>query len=798
VDDKEKINILLVDDNPSNLFALSALLDNAEYNLVKASSGKEALGSLLRDDFALVLLDVMMPEMDGFAVASAMKDREKTRHIPIIFVTAVAKDLKDIFQGYSVGAVDYIQKPLDAAIIRAKVSVFVDLFRKNRMVQRQAEIILNSERAQFLIGERAARKMAEEAEHRFRSLVNALDHAIIWESDIQLAKLTFVSERAEKLLGYRQEQWLSEPGFFMKRVPAEDQQTVYKTLEKVKTNTHFNEMGERCDHRLRGIDGTDRWFHTGIQAERDHHGNPIELRGLSVDINTLKGVEYALRDSEERLDLALNAGQMGMWDWNLITGTVVWSETLQRLWGYQPGEFSGKMDGFWARIHAHDHDRVTQALEDSFEPNRIYEAEFRVVWSDGSEHWIYSKGRAFRDSALKVIRMSGIAIEITERKQIEAALKESEERYRIVVEGILDHGIIHFDLRGRIIDWNSGAEKITEYRKEDAIGQPISILFLPEDLNSGIPSLEIDETTRNGVYKSERWYLRKNRTVFYASVVVNPLRKNGKIIGFVKVMKDETQRKAFDEEREELVKNLHAAVEAREEVVAVVAHDLKNPLSAASLGVGNLLSHAKKRGDQVIQQQIARVSRALNRAIKFTQDILDLSKVEAGRFSVESKSTDPTTLVNDSVDIFRALAAEKAIQINVEIESGLPQVLCDEERILQVFSNLLGNAIKFTPESGMIVVCVKNADHSVVFSIKDNGPGILEEEIPHIFNRYWQAKESSSRGVGLGLYIAKGIIEAHHGKIWVNSERGKGATFFFSLSAVEAAQGSLEQRKEIA
>jgi PAS domain S-box-containing protein len=666
VDEKEEINILLVDDNSNNLFALSAILDRPDYRLITAKSGRDALSLLLREEFALVLLDVMMPDMDGFAVASTMKEREKTRYIPIIFVTAVAKDLRDIFHGYTVGAVDYIQKPLEAAIVRAKVSVFVDLFRKTRRIQQQAEFILNSERAQFLEHEQTARLRAQEAELKYSKLVHSLDHAIIWEADPNLSKFTFVSQRVERLLGYRQEQWLSESNFFIKKIPPEDLVNVLKAVEKELDAHDRDELGRQCEHKLICSDGSERWFHTGVQAERDRLGKAIKLRGLSVDIHPLKEVERALRDSEERLDLALNSAQMGMWDWNLITGSLIWSDIMKGLFGYKPGEFPGNMEGFWKVIVPSDRELVSQALKASFERDETFEAEYRVEWPDKTVHWIHAKGKTFRDSTQRVIRMSGTASEITERKRVE-------------------------------------------------------------------------------------------------------------------------------EEREHLVRDLHKAVQAHQEVVAVVAHDLKNPLTAVDLCADVLLKYGKNKKDDTMQRLVERIKKGSGRALKFTQDILDVTKVEAGRFAIDPTPGNAKPLILEVMDVFRPLALEKSIDLKMEFKAESCQIYCDPDRMMQVFFNLIGNAIKFIQQGGEIWIKAQPNNQNLLFTITDTGPGIPSDELPHLFERFWQAKKfASKKGLGLGLYIAKGIIEAHGGKIWVESKEGHGTSFYFTIPMTKPAQKNSE------
>ncbi|HEX8236860.1 MAG TPA: ATP-binding protein [Abditibacteriaceae bacterium] len=215
---EEPVNILLVDDRPENLLALEAILEPLGQNLVRAHSGQEALKHLLREDFAVILLDVQMPGIDGFETAALIKERDRTRHIPIIFVTAISKDERYIFQGYSAGAVDYISKPFNPDILKSKVSVFVELFKKNEQVKRQAGLLRLSEQREKereleeLERELERRHMAEIAESerrlaRFKATLDAtLDCVFIF--DDQTLKFSYVNQGAVKQFGYSCEEFL--------------------------------------------------------------------------------------------------------------------------------------------------------------------------------------------------------------------------------------------------------------------------------------------------------------------------------------------------------------------------------------------------------------------------------------------------------------------------------------------------------------------------------------------------------------------------------------------------------------
>ncbi|MGQ0713688.1 MAG: sensor histidine kinase [Gemmatimonadaceae bacterium] len=230
----------------------------------------------------------------------------------------------------------------------------------------------------------------------------------------------------------------------------------------------------------------------------------------------------------------------------------------------------------------------------------------------------------------------------------------------------------------------------------------------------------------------------------------------------------------------------HAAQQAarmREEMVAVVSHDLKNPLATIQMAVSFLLddivpddvAHGLER------KQLAVIHRSSERMYRLIRDLLDAAAIEAGRFQVATSLTPVDTLLSDAMELLHPLAAAKQIDLRFDVESPLPAVHADRERVLQVFSNIGGNAIKFTHRGGVVEIRASAHDAAVEFAVRDNGPGIAPGDLPHIFDRYWRPREQARMGTGLGLAIAKRIVEAHGGEVRVESHLGRGSCFVFFL-----------------
>jgi signal transduction histidine kinase len=228
------------------------------------------------------------------------------------------------------------------------------------------------------------------------------------------------------------------------------------------------------------------------------------------------------------------------------------------------------------------------------------------------------------------------------------------------------------------------------------------------------------------------------------------------------------------------------ATKVRDEVLGIVAHDLRSPLNSISLWTQLVERLLQKLGSADLQtrsqEALGSIASACRRMSRLIQDLLDVARLEAGRLSVTMSLQTPASLLREAID--QASPEATGFQLHLEAPEAAPPVLADRDRILQVFSNLLGNALKFTPAGGEIWVGARVEGEQVRFHVRDTGPGIPPESLAHIFDRFWQANRTDRRGAGLGLSIAKGIVEAHGGTIQVESEPGRGSTFSFTLPQV--------------
>jgi signal transduction histidine kinase len=237
-------------------------------------------------------------------------------------------------------------------------------------------------------------------------------------------------------------------------------------------------------------------------------------------------------------------------------------------------------------------------------------------------------------------------------------------------------------------------------------------------------------------------------------------------------------------ERAQLYNEAKEAVQARQDILAFVSHDLKNSLMSLFLNVEMLMRSAPLDERRSGWKQLDRIRRGTTQMRRMIDDLLDVGSIESGRLAIDSREHEINELFEDAVELSAPLIHDKRIEIRIEMPAPPFKVRCDRERMMQVFSNLIGNAVKFVPEKGTIVLSAAASGASALVAVRDTGPGIPPARLPHLFQRYWQADETARKGRGLGLFITKGIVEAQGGVIWAESQVGTGSTFFITLPLV--------------
>jgi PAS domain S-box-containing protein len=383
--------------------------------------------------------------------------------------------------------------------------------------------------------------------------------------------------------------------------------------------------------------------------------------------------------------------------------------------------------------------------------------------------------------------------------QLGAALENAElyqdvTKSKAYIENLVENAadlIITTDLDDRILTWNRGAAVLFGYGKDEVIGKHLSILLPPErfhELEEMRAKVEISGGLRDIEVRSKR----KDGAMIYLSLSVSPIRDvEGKIVGFLRIAKDITEKKRYERRLKDLDK-------MKSDFVSNVSHELKTPLTSIKGSVDNMLDGLTGALNEKQIRYLARIKSNTDRLSRLINDLLDLSRIEAGRVEVRRASLLLTALAEEVAEHLKQLAAEKLIRIEVPPPDPQMTVWADRDKVTQVLMNLIGNAVKFTPQDGKVTVAIeKNGNDYIQISIADNGPGIRPEEADKIFSKFYQVAnvdKQKPQGSGLGLAISKALVEMHGGKIWVESKLGRGSTFYFTLPAQQPFKLELPAR----
>ena len=528
--------------------------------------------------------------------------------------------------------------------------------------------------------------------------------------------------------------------------------------------------------RIQRGDGELRWIEASGHFDLDQAGNPLRLTGVVADITERKQMEEALRQSEERYRLAEWATNDGLWDWNPTTDECYFSPRFKALLGLEEDELENKAAAVFERLHPDDAPLLFEAVRLNFEERRPYDVEIRVRLKNGEYRWFRTRGEALHDQAGNVTRMIGAMSDIHDSKQAKSLareqLVESERKFRELAE-TLPELLWVGDSEGRIVYYNPQWNNFTGLAEGEGLGDSWVAIIHPDEIDhlfktwrTSLASgqhYECEARVRryDGAY---RWFLHR----------AEPVRDSQrKVVKWLGTSTDIHERKLTEQA-------LRHSNEDLEQFAYAASHDLQESLRTVSI-YSQLLAHKCDAGGPDAARFASYVVNATSRMDSLLKGILAYSRAAEptqGPTTCDSESVVKTALHN-----LKEALAESNASVTHDV---LPVVACSGDLLLQVFQNLLGNAIKY--RAGRPLEIHVSATHEGgwrKFSIADNGIGIKPEYVRKIFGMFKRLHRDEYPGVGIGLAICKRIVERYGGRIWVESEPGCGATFHFTLPAAE-------------
>jgi len=358
------------------------------------------------------------------------------------------------------------------------------------------------------------------------------------------------------------------------------------------------------------------------------------------------------------------------------------------------------------------------------------------------------------------------------------------EFYSLIIDSLQDYSIFTLDNEFIINSWSSGSTKIFGYETDAVIGESFDLIFTEEDIKNGIPKREIDTALKEGRATDNRWHITKDKSLFYAYGLVFPLiGLDGEMLGYVKILRDLTERKQSEDAIKKYVRELQELNTHKESVLAILSHDLRSPLSA-------IIGTAKYLKENFHKMKPDAVQEMLDLLYKSSTDELEMLDylVEWARIKYASDAFSPTKVkLTEYIDkVFEALnetASINTINLHHEIEENTT-VFADGKMLISIIQNIVSNAIKHTGKGGTIIVSAKNKDDKIIVQVKDNGVGMSEKIMGKLFTPQMKSLSETrkkNKGAGIGLLLVKGFLEKNDGEIWVESIEGEGSSFYFTL-----------------
>ncbi|MNX29336.1 Histidine protein kinase DivJ [compost metagenome] len=540
---------------------------------------------------------------------------------------------------------------------------------------------------------------------------------------------------------------------------------------------------------LTRLDGSTRTLSSSKVPYFGEDGAILGVMGISRDITAYKALEAQLRHHESRLEEAQRLGHLGSWEWDLHTHQVTWSEELYHIFGLERTQFAPSFEAYEARIHPDDRERIREIWRQAFVDRKPLAYSYRIIRPDGTTRHLSSKAHVEMDAQGHPVRAFGVALDLTELHEAELELRRSHAILKAEQEADLD-GILIVDECHQVLSYNRRFQELWGFpdslmasgSERMLLGNALTRVTDPDYLRRTVDAIYTDPDRR------ERFEFRLTNGKIYESYTAPVRSDQGEFFGRVWFFRDITPRKHMEEGLREQNRKLQELDALKSNFVNAISHDLRTPLTS-------IVGYAEFLEDEVAglltptqHDFVTQIQRSAARLEHLVDDLLDFARMDAGTFKLALKEADLGALARGVISSLRPLAEEAQVTIVDALPEEPLLALFDAARIERVLMNLIGNALKFTGTGGRIEVSATVEDGRIRCAIRDTGIGIAPEDVSKLFQRFSQLSHGmrQANGTGLGLSISKALVDAHGGEIGVDSELGKGSTFWFALPRVAA------------
>jgi PAS domain S-box-containing protein len=668
------------------------------------------------------------------------------------------------------------------------------------------------------VGQFIERQRAEEAlrqsEEQFARFMQHLP-GLAWIKDLQ-GRYVYVNDTARRVFHCYRTDLLgkTDEEIFPPETAAQFKANDQKALT--------SPTGMQVVETLKHADGTPHFSLVSKFPISGPDGRVALVGGMAIDVTEHQEAERGMRESEERLRLALEAGRMGVWDWNVATNTVKWSENLEPIHGLAPGTFEGTMEAFQKLIHPEDRQLVQRAIEQALKRGSSYDVEFRTVWPDGSIHWMAGKGKVYPANGPSA-RLIGVGMDITERKRAEqdarflshasaalAGLVDYESTLqkvaRLAVPTFADWCAVD------VLDETGALRRLAVAHVDPSkveLAHELHRRYPPDPaapqgvwniLRTGRSEIipEISEELLAATVKDGE-LLRIMRELGLKSYVGVPLSIRGQVLGVITFIAAESGRRydaddltlaedlahraAVAIENARLYQAVREADRRKDEFLALLGHELRNPLAP----IRNALQILKLPGANaaIVERAREMMERQVEHLVRLVDDLLDVSRIMRGKVELRREPVELATVVARAVETSQPALDAKDHRLTMSLPAEPLWVNGDLVRLAQVVSNLLNNAAKYTESGGQIWLTAAREEDEAVLRVRDTGIGIAPELLPRLFDMFFQAERRTGdvqSGLGIGLSLVQGLVELHGGSVQAYSAGpGAGSEFVIRL-----------------
>jgi PAS domain S-box-containing protein len=770
-----RASILLVDDQPARLLTYEAMLSGLDLQCVRAVSGLEALQKLLVQEFAVIVLDVHMPEMDGFEVARLVREHPRLERTPIIFVTGVNVSDFDRLKGYEVGAIDYISVPVVPEILRSKVALLVELHQRRRELQ-----ALNREL------------------HDTRSRAEADHAAALAEKELQLNAVFEHPDQICVVLRAERNAFGAVVDWRYVQVNAQAERVLGHKRDYLVGRSLSEVLGEHAAHR---IDICNQVLETQALVRHESRLREVDLvatvfpggRDLvvstSTDVTDRKRAEAALRVTERRNLALIEHAPVGVCHVAMNGYFQYANKAFCDMVGYSADEILGlRWQDITHRDDVEEDERLgSQVLLGN---TQHYTMEKRYVRKDGSDIWVRMFGNFVRDDDGTPLHGLAIAIDIDEHKKAGKALHDSQDRL-LVAKRAAGLGIHDWNIKTGAITWDERVYELWGLEPDEVVTYDVFAKGIhPDDMAHTQKAVDkaLDPNGDGQYLTTYRVINRRDGVTRWVEATGRMFFDQGAPVRLVGTAQDVTAQR-------ELQDALRDSDRRKDEFLAMLAHELRNPV-APIRNAAEVLARLLKHDDQsrslvaMIQRQSGHLSRILD-------DLLDVARITQGHIDLRREIMSVQACIELALEAVQPQVQAKGHRVTITRAPQPLYVNADKVRIEQCITNLLSNAAKYTDPSGEIRVCSYTEAGEVVIEVSDSGVGIAPAFVPRVFDLFAQSERSLDRsqgGLGIGLSICKQLVEMHGGSVGCSSEGlGHGSTFTLRLPRFADAIDSPKQ-----